>query len=131
MLLIGVKEYSEPNAPAWLFSRWQLTCPTGWNGILAAAETLRKKLDSPEVFVDDEPAAVGGTDAILRLPEAGKLMIRGLSSSPRLPIRIAFYNQTDLVDADLPLSEGVTADYESFNRFLCLFMDSVELSMRR
>ena len=44
MLLIGVKEYSEPNAPAWLFSRWQLTCPTGWNGILAAAEALRKQL---------------------------------------------------------------------------------------
>ncbi len=127
MLLLGVKESRDPNAPAWLFSRWQMTRPTGWDGILAAAEALWEGLGSPEVFVDDEPAGV----AIHQLPEAGKLMIRGLSSSPRLPIRIAFYNQTDLVDADLPLSEDVSADYESFNRFLCLFMDSVELSMRR
>jgi len=131
MLLLGVKESHEPNAPAWLYSRWQMTRPTGWEGILAAAEALWEGLGSPEIFLDDEPAAVGEGNTIPQLPEAGKLMIRGLSSSPRLPIRIAFYNQTDLVDADLPLSEGVSADYESFNRFLCLFMDSVELSMNR
>ena len=115
MLLIGVKKDA-----GWLYSRWQLTWGAGWNAIVHGACRLYADLKDPEIYVDGE-----------RLPEQGKLMIRGVSKTLGIPVMVNFTNQTLLVDVTLPVSPDVceSTDYETFNRALAPYVDSLELSM--
>ena len=127
MLLIGVKKDG-----GWLYSRWQLTWGAGWNAIVHGAYRLYADLKDPEIYVDGErlPDFEERKD-IIDIPEQGKLMIRGVSKTLGIPVMINFMNQTLLVDVTLPASPDVceSTDYETFNRALAPYVDSLELSM--
>lgn len=127
MLLIGVKKDG-----GWLYSRWQLTWGAGWNAIVHGACRLYADLKDPEIYVDGErlPDFEERKD-IIDIPEHGKLMIRGVSKTLGIPVMINFMNQTLLVDVTLPASPNVceSTDYETFNRALAPYVDSLELSM--
>lgn len=127
MLLLGVKEQEN-----WLYSRWQLTWGTGWESICKGAWRLYNDLKDPELFVDGEKQpAFEEQDRILDIPEHGDLMIRGLSRTLEVPVMISFRNQTNLVSLTLPAKKGLcdSTDYETFNRALAPYVDSLELAM--
>lgn len=127
MLLIGVKEDK-----GWLYSRWNLTWGAGWQNICKAGWRLLADFDNPEVYVDGE--AVGPfekQDDILELPERGQMMVRGLSKTLGIPVMVSMVNQTKLVDVTLPASKEVvdSPDYETFNKEIAPYVDSLELVM--
>lgn len=127
MLLLGVKKDEN-----WLFSRWQLTWGTGWHSICKGAWRLYEDLKDPELFVDrEEQPPFDEQDKILDIPEHGELMIRGLSRTLDVPVMISFRNQTNLVSVTLPDTKELcdSADYETFNRALAPYLDSLELAM--
>ena len=127
MLLIGVKEDE-----GWLYSRWELTWGTGWDPICMGACRLYADLDDPELFVDGEKLPpFEDREKILDIPEHGRMKIRGISKTLGIPVMITFHNQTKVVDVTLPVSAEIcdSTDYETFNRALAPYVDSLELSM--
>ena len=128
MLLEGVAEQE-----GWLFSRWSLTYPTGWESIRKAVQAAYAYFERPELLTDDEPQEIANAKEIPNLPEAGSLTLRGSCTMIGARIMLRFYNQTDTVDVSLPMDKGefARADYERFNRSLCQLMDSVEIAMYR
>ena len=130
MLLIDVK-----NKGGWLYSEWQLTYPTGWNGILNAAYGLYDTFSEPEILIDADstPVPVKSKQDIAGIGEAGSLMIRGISAFLHVPVMISFLNQTNAVRAVVAAAtdEFKNADYKSFNLSVGQLMDSIELAMHR
>lgn len=128
MLLIGVKENN-----GWLFSRWNLTYGTGWEGILKACNSVKKYYEGLEILVDNNIVSAKTEEEIMQLEEAGSLTFRGISTIVKVPITITFYNQLQAVDVNVAMTveEFATTDYEKFNKSLCQYMDSIELAMNR
>ena len=127
MLLIGVKEDE-----GWLYSRWNLTWGAGWLNICRAGRQLLADFDHPELFVDgEELPPFEKPEDILELPERGRMMIRGLSKTLGIPVMVSFLNQTKVVDVTLPATKEVveSTDYETFNKEIAPYVDSLELMM--
>ena len=126
MHLIGVKESS-----GWLSSRWELTWPTGWNGILNGVSSAYRYFDHPEVLVDGEPVRINSEEDISRIPESSGMTLRGIPQQIKAPVSIRLYNQLSAVDVTVAQStdEFKKADYEQFNHSMCQFLDSFELAM--
>ena len=127
MLLIGVKEDE-----GWLYSRWNLTWGAGWLNICKAGRQLLADFDHPELFVDgEELPPFEKPEDILELPERGRMMIRGLSKTLGIPVMVSFLNQTKVVDVTLPATKEVveSTDYETFNKEIAPYVDSLELMM--
>ncbi|MBR5724434.1 MAG: hypothetical protein IKX62_03535 [Bacteroidales bacterium] len=127
MLLIGVKEDK-----GWLYSRWNLTWGAGWKNICKAGWRLLADFDNPEVYVDGEKVGpFADQDDILELPERGQMMVRGLSKTLGIPVMVSLVNQTKLVDVTLPATKEVvdSTDYETFNKEIAPYVDSLELVM--
>ncbi len=128
MLLIGVKEES-----GWLISRWNLTYRVGWEHICKAAHSVFDYYGQPEILVDGEQIEIKNKDDILDIEEGRNLIIRGMSSIIKVPLMITFYNQLNVVDANVAgvTEEFKVADYQKFNMSLGQYMDSIELAMYR
>lgn len=126
MHLIGVKEDN-----GWLSSRWELTYPTGWNGILNGVRSAYRYFDQPEILVNSDPVRIDSEEDISRIPESGNMTLRGLSQLIKAPVSIRLYNQLSAVDVTVAQStdEFKKADYEQFNHSMCQFLDSFELAM--
>ena len=127
MLLIGVKEDE-----GWLYSRWNLTWGAGWLNICKAGRQLLADFDHPELFVDgEELPPFEKSEDILELPERGRMMIRGLSKTLGIPVMVSFLSQTKVVDVTLPATKEVveSTDYETFNKEIAPYVDSLELMM--
>ena len=128
MLLIGVKEEN-----AWLVSRWHLTYRVGWEHICKAAHSVYDYYHGLEILVDDRAVNVTDKDNILSIDESSSMTIRGISTIIGIPIMITFYNQTNIVDINVAKAteEFNSADYQSFNKSLCQYLDSMEIAMHR
>ena len=128
MLLVGVKEQN-----GWLLSRWNLTYRVGWEQICKAAQSVFDYYQGLEILVDDRAAMVADKAAVTSLQEGRTLTIRGMSKIIGSPLMITFYNQTNAVDVNVVkgVEEFKEADYESFNKSLCQYLDSMELAMHR
>jgi hypothetical protein len=128
MLLIGVKQDG-----AWLTSRWELTYPAGWNGILNALSSVYEYYGSLEILVDNHLVEIFNKRDIMKIEEAANITFRGKSTIIGVPISITMYNQVKDVDVDVSMSsvEFNKADYKSFNLSMCQYLDSIELSMYR
>jgi len=126
MLLEEIQEQNN-----WLFSLWRLTYRVGWERIRKAVHAAYAYFERPEILIDGETAEIGAEEEILRLDEAGSLTLRGVSTLLHAPIMITFWNQTDVVEVELP-QDGASfdaADYRSVNLALCAFLDSMEIAM--
>ena len=128
MLLVGVKEEN-----AWLISRWNLTYSVGWEMICKAAKSIYDYYQGLEILVDDKTYSDISKEDILDIDESMTLTIRGISTIIGIPIMITFYNQTNIVDVNVAKAteEFNKADYESFNKSLSQYMDSIEIAMHR
>lgn len=126
MLLMGVKDVQ-----GWIISRWNLTYPTGWNGILKACKAVMDDFHHMEILVDNEKTEVKNKEDLLSMKEAGTLTIRGLSAIIKVPIMITFYHQLNAVDVHVAMAaeEFSVLDYEKFNKSLCPYLDSMEIAM--
>ena len=127
MLLIGVKEDD-----GWLYSLWNLTSGAGWLTICKGGRVLLDDFDKPEVFVDGERIPpFKDPKEIMDIPESREMRVRGFSKTLGLPVMVDFYNQTKSVEVTLPASEKVvaTTDYETFNKEIAPFVDSMEIMM--
>lgn len=127
MLLIGVKKDA-----SWLHSRWDLTWGTGWDPICRGACRLYADLEDPELFVDGEKQPpFEEREKILDIPEHGRMMVRGLSKTLGIPVMVTFFNQTKVVDLTHPVSADIctSTDYETYNKALAPYVDSLELAM--
>lgn len=128
MLLVGVKEEN-----AWLLSRWNLTYRVGWEHICKAAKSVYDYYKGLEILVDNKVVNVANKDELMNLEESRAMTIRGMSTIVKVPIMITFYNQTNIVDVNIAKAteEFKSAEYESFNKSLCQYLDSLELAMYR
>ena len=127
MLLIGVKKDE-----GWLYSRWNLTWGAGWLTLCKGGRVLLDDFDNPEVFVDGERIpSFKDPEEIMEVPEHREMRVRGFSRTLGLPVMVDFYNQTKVVDVTLPASEKVvdTTDYETFNKEIAPYVDSMEIMM--
>lgn len=128
MLLIGVNENNR-----WLGSNWSLTYRVGWNEILKACAFASRDYGQFEILVDDVPVSVKSEEESMNLPEARKLTFRGISSMLKVPVMITLYNQTDVVAVNVAMvtEEFSKVDYESFNKSMAQYLNSIELAMYR
>ena len=128
MLLIGVKEEN-----AWLVSRWHLTYRVGWEHICKAAHSVYDYYQGLEILVDDKTVNVTNKESVLSIDESSSMTIRGISTIIGIPIMITIYNQTNIVDINVAKAteEFSSADYQSFNKSLCQYLDSMEIAMHR
>ena len=128
MHLIGIRKED-----GWIFSRWELTYPTGWDSITKAVASVYDYYDHAEILAGGEPVNVSSQEGINDIPENRTMTVRGMSKIVRAPIMITFYNQLQAVDVNVPedIDEFRSTDYEKFNHSLCQYMDSIELAMHR
>ena len=128
MLLIGVNKEN-----GWLRSQWNLTYPTGWEGICKAVSFAYPYFGQPEVLKNNSVVNISEKSEILRLQEGMNLTLRGISSTFHCPVMITFYNQTKIVEMSLPSLDGEfsEADYEKFNKSCCDYLTSIEIAMNR
>ena len=128
MLLRDLREQD-----GWIYSSWDLTYPTGWEGILKAAETIYEYYTGCEVLADGSHAPLRTSKDIASIPEVGNLTVRGLSTILGVPVMITFYNQTRAVEVLVAAAsdEFKDTDYRKFNISMCQYMDSIELAMSR
>ena len=128
MHLIGTKEDN-----GWVFSRWELTFPTGWAGILKGVSLDYHYFDHPEILIRGEPVNTESEDAIMDIPEDANMTVRGVSQQLGVPVSITLYNQLQAVNVNVAQAtdEFKNTDYEKFNHSMCQFMDSFELAMHR
>ena len=127
MLLIGVKENE-----GWLYSRWQLTWGIGWGNVCKGGRVLLEDFDKPEVYVEDEKLEpFADPEDIFKVPERGNMMVRGLSKTLGIPVMVSFTNQVKLVSVTMPASKEVveSTDYETFNKEIAPYVDSLEIMM--
>ena len=133
MLLIGVKEDG-----GWLQSQWELTYPTGWNNICRGISTVYEYYDGAEILYSKFQTSEGklinikSKEDILSIEEGSFLTIRGISKIVKVPLMMTIFNQTSVVNVTVPAKseeEFGKVDYESFNKSLCQYMDSIELFM--
>ena len=128
MHLIGIRRED-----GWIFSRWELTYPTGWDNITKAVASVYDYYDNAEVLAGGESVNVASREEINDISENRTMTIRGMSKIVKAPIMITFYNQLQAVDVNVPenIEEFRDTDYEKFNHSLCQYMDSIELAMHR
>ena len=128
MHLIGIRKED-----GWIFSRWELTYPTGWDNITKAVASVYDYYDNAEVLAGGESVNVASREEINDISENRTMTIRGMSKIVKAPIMITFYNQLQAVDVNVPenIEEFRDTDYEKFNHSLCQYMDSIELAMHR
>lgn len=126
MLLIGIKEDA-----GWLLSRWNLTYAVSWEQICKATSAMFDYYDNTEILVDDKLVYLSSKEDVMKLDEARKMTLRGISKIVKAPLMITFYNQTNAVNANVAQAndEFMTADYQKFNMSLGQYMNSVELAM--
>lgn len=117
----------------WLLSRWNLTYAVGWEQICKATSAMFDYYDNTEILVDDKLVDLSSKEEVMKLDEARKMTIRGISKIVKVPLMITFYNQTNAVNANIAQlkDEFMIADYQKLNISLGQYMDSVELSMYR
>jgi len=110
-----------------------LTYPASWEAILKAAKSVYDYYDGLEVLVDYNLIEFQSKEDILKFDESSKLTFRGMSTIIKAPIIITFYNQLDIIDVNvlMTVEEFDSADYEKFNKSLCTYLDSIELTMHR
>ena len=109
-----------------------MTYGAGWDTLCKGGCRLFSDLDDPEVFTDGEKQSdINEAEKVLDLPERGRLMVRGLSKTLGIPVMVTFYNQTSIVDLTLPASRDIcdSTDYETFNKALAPYVDSLEIAM--
>ena len=128
MLLLGVREEN-----GWLMSTFNLTYVVGWDKICKAVSIAYTYYDGVEILVDDRNIDVSSKEEVLKLDEAGKMTIRGMSKIIKVPMMITFFNQLKTVNIAVPCMGGEfeKADYQKFNLSLGEYMDSLELAMYR
>lgn len=128
MLLIGVKESHN-----WLSSRWILTYKVGWDKIVKACAFSADYYSQFDVLKDNQVITVKNSDDYLAVPESLSLTFRGMSHILGVPVTITFYNQTNTVDVSVAMAneEFSKADYESFNKSMAQYLNSIELAMYR
>ena len=128
MLLIGVKEEN-----SWLISRWNLTYRVGWEQICKAAHSVFDYYNGLEILVGDKAVNITKKESVLSIDESISMTIRGMSTIVGIPLMITFYNQTNIVDVNVAKAteEFKSADYQSFNKSLCQYLDSMEIAMHR
>ena len=128
MLLIGVKEEN-----AWLISRWNLTYRVGWKQICKASYSVYDYYNGLEILIDNRAVNDIKKENILNVDESSSMTIRGMSTIVGIPIMITFYNQTNIVDINVAKAteEFKSADYQSFNKSLCQYLDSMEIAMHQ
>ncbi|MBP3797002.1 MAG: hypothetical protein J6I46_04410 [Ruminococcus sp.] len=127
MTLLGVKADS-----GWLYSEWEMTYRVGWVQILKSAAALYElAFEDPEVLCNNVPVDIKCKDDILKLEEDMGITVRGMSKNIGVPVMIHLFNQTCIARAVVAMAkdEFKTADYESFNKSMSQFMDSIELVM--
>lgn len=131
MLLVDVKESDNG---VWLLSRWKLTYPTGWEGILEAIASVYDYYEKPEILkigiASKDVLEINNKENIFDIEESNALTIRGFSTIIKVPISITIYNQSRIVDVDvIKTAEGEfsKADYRSFNISMSQYLDSIEI----
>lgn len=82
-------------------------------------------------MVDKKLVPIKTNEEIMKLEEAQNLTFRGLLKNIGAGIMITLYNQSDLVDVYVTMTteEFSSADYETFNKALGGYLDSIELAM--
>ena len=128
MLLIGVKENNGQ-----LNSRWILTYKIGWEQMLKACAFSSDYYEQFDILIDNQKVTVENKEEITSLNERSSLTFRGMSTIIKIPIMITFYNQLKEVDVSVAMAteEFSKADYESFNKSLSQYLNSIELAMYR
>ncbi|AME09818.1 hypothetical protein AXE85_06445 [Gemella sp. oral taxon 928] len=128
MLLLGVEKEN-----GWLFAEYRLTYRVGWEHICKAVNLAYDYYDNVEVLVDDKIVSINSKEEVLKLEEAGKMTIRGISKIIGVPLMITFFNQLQVVRCSVGCltEEFQVAEYEKFNKSLAQYMDSLEISMYR
>ena len=126
MVLAGVTEENK-----WLVSAWILTYKVGWDKILKACASCSENYHEFEILVDKKLVPIKTNEEIMKLEEAQNLTFRGLLKNIGAGIMITLYNQSDLVDVYVTMTteEFSSADYETFNKTLGGYLDSIELAM--
>lgn len=128
MLLLVVEEKN-----GWLSSSWQLTYHQGWTALRKAVYLMYDFYMQAEVLINNKSFSLNRKEEILMIEEHETITIRGISTIIKTPMTIGFVNQTNRVNVSVAMAtdEFRVADYEKFNRSLCQYMDSVEISMYR
>lgn len=128
MVLVGIKEEN-----GWILSRWNLTYGIGWEHILKAVKSVYDYYHNLEIVVDGKVLDINDKHKILDIPEASQLVFRGISEIIKAPVMITLYNQLQAVDVSVAAmsDEFKITNYESFNKSMCQYLDSIELAMYR
>ncbi|ERK59225.1 hypothetical protein HMPREF1983_00600 [Gemella bergeri ATCC 700627] len=128
MLLLGVEKEN-----GWLFAEYRLTYRVGWKHICKAVNLAYDYYDNIEILVDDKIINIHSKEEVLKIKEAGKMTIRGISKVVGVPLMITFFNQLQAVRCSVGCvtEEFQAAEYEKFNKSLAQYMDSLEIAMYR
>ena len=85
--------------------------------------------NEPEVMAGDQGAGGVRVNPADSPEERGMLRLRGYCNIFKGNISIVMYTKTNDVTITIPKSLGLPNDYESLNKAICPFMDSLELRM--
>ena len=129
MILVGVREEK-----GWLYSEWRMTYLSGWDRLLKAAVVMYEQIfEEAKITCGDKPVEINSADDILKLEESFCITVEGPAKNTKYPLKIELFNKTGFAYATVPMvtDDFKNSDYESFNKAMTQFMDSLEIAMYR
>ena len=124
MVLQTIKENK-----SWIQMEWKCAFIMQWSNMLFGTKSMLSTFKDPEVMSGDPGAGGVRVNPSDRPEERGILRLRGYCNIFKGNISLAMYTKTNNVTITIPKSLGFASDYESLNKAIAPFMDSLELRM--
>lgn len=87
-------------------------------------------METPEIIINNDIIEINKSDEILECKKNSTLTIKGRLILKKKIISVTFFTNTNMISVSIndDKEEYRNIDYQTLNKFLCFYMDDIEIS---